>query len=63
MRVERPPANVVIVGIIDEMYLLDADFTEQQWLKAAVSNPVFDFLKDPEEDIYSADDGKSFDIM
>ncbi len=38
------------------------DPTEEEWLKAAASNPVFDFLKDPEEDIYSPDDGKPFAI-
>jgi len=58
MGIEKPPANVVIVGIIDEVHLRDNDFTEDEWLKAAASNPVFDFLKDSEEDICSPDDGK-----
>lgn len=56
MGVERPPANVVIVGIIDEVHLWVNDFTEEEWLKVAASNPVFDFLKDPEEDIYTPED-------
>ena len=38
----------------------DAAIGENEWLRAAASNPVFDFLKDPEEDIYSLDDGQPF---
>jgi hypothetical protein len=30
-----------------------------EWEKLAASNPVFDFLHDSEEDIYSLEDGKS----
>jgi hypothetical protein len=37
------------------------DLTEQEWLRAAASNPVFDFLKDPAEDIYTLEDGEPFD--
>lgn len=37
------------------------DIPEQDWLKSASHNPVFDFLKDPEEDIYTLDDGKPFE--
>jgi hypothetical protein len=33
---------------------------EYEWLKAAMRNPVFDWLKDPEEDIYTLADGKPF---
>ncbi len=33
---------------------------EALWLKAVSKNPVFDFLKAPEEDIYSLTDGKPF---
>lgn len=36
------------------------EIDEQEWLQAAASNPVFDFLKDPEEDIYTLADGKPF---
>jgi len=38
----------------------EADITEQEWLKAAASNSAFDFLKEPEEDIYTLADGKPF---
>lgn len=36
------------------------EIDEQEWLQAAANNPVFDFLKDPEEDIYTLADGKPF---
>ncbi len=39
----------------------DADITEQEWVKAAASNPAFDFLKDAEEDIYTLADGKPYE--
>ena len=34
------------------------DISETAWLQAAASNPVFAFLHDPEEDIYTLDHGK-----
>ena len=33
---------------------------ETEWLEAAARNPAFDFLNEPEEDIYSLNDGKPF---
>ena len=36
------------------------EIDEQEWLHATAKNPVFDFLKDPEEDIYTLTDGKPF---
>ncbi len=38
----------------------EAEIGENEWLKAAASNPAFDFLKDPVEDIYTLDDGQPF---
>ena len=38
----------------------DDEWNETQWSQAAASNPALDFLKDPEEDIYSPTDGKPF---
>ncbi|VXD14505.1 hypothetical protein [Planktothrix paucivesiculata] len=32
----------------------------QEWLHAVANNPAFDFLKNPEEDIYTITDGKPF---
>ncbi len=36
------------------------DIDECEWLRAAATNPAFDFLKEPEEDIYTLADGKPF---
>ena len=36
------------------------DWDEAEWLQAAARNPVFDFLNDPAEDIYSPADGELF---
>ena len=38
----------------------EAEIGENEWLKAAASNPAFDFLEDPDEDIYTLDDGQPF---
>ncbi|RLJ01410.1 MAG: hypothetical protein DRP11_04440 [Candidatus Aenigmatarchaeota archaeon] len=38
----------------------EADIDEMEWLRAAASNPAFDFLKEPEEDIYTLADGRPF---
>ena len=37
------------------------DIDEREWLCAASNNPAFDFLKAPEEDIYTLADGRLFD--
>ncbi len=37
------------------------DLNEREWLQAASKNEVFDFLNDPDEDIYSLSDGKPLD--
>ena len=33
---------------------------EMEWLKASLNNSAFEYLRDPEEDIYSIHDGKPF---
>ena len=38
----------------------ESDLNETEWLQAAATNPAFDFLKDPEEDIYTPSDGRPF---
>ena len=35
----------------------DEEMGEQAWLRAAGRNPAFEFLNDPEEDLYTAEDG------
>lgn len=36
------------------------EIDDQEWLHAVANNPAFDFLNDPEEDIYTITDGKPF---
>lgn len=50
------PKRVRIIILIQ-----DGDISEQDWLHAAAVNPAFDFLKEPEEDIYTLADGRPFD--
>lgn len=40
--------------------LTDSDITDEEWMQAISKNPVFDFLKDEGEDIYSLKDGKPY---
>ncbi len=42
------------------LYPPDDEWSETEWLQAAVRNPAFAFLSDPEEDIYSLTDGEPF---
>jgi hypothetical protein len=52
----RGPSRVKVIILIAE----ETDIKEEEWLQAAAANPAFDFLKDPEEDIYTVADGKPF---
>ena len=38
---------------------LVTDISEKEWLRSVATNPVFDFLADADEDVYSLSDGKS----
>jgi len=38
----------------------DTGISETEWLPAAAANPSLDFLKDPEEGIYTLSDGEPF---
>jgi hypothetical protein len=38
----------------------ESDINETEWLQAAATNPAFDFLKDPEEDVYTLSEGEPF---
>ena len=51
------PTRVRVIILLSE----EADIDEQQWLQAAAANPAFNFLKEPEEDIYTLADGRAFD--
>jgi hypothetical protein len=37
------------------------EITESEWLYAASTNRAFEFLQEPEEDIYTMADGRPFD--
>ena len=50
------PTRVRVIILLPE----DSDISETEWLQAAATNPAFDFLKDPEEDIYTLSDGEPF---
>jgi hypothetical protein len=52
------PTKVRVIIFLPE----DTEIQETEWLRAASANPVFDFLMDPEEDVYSLDDGRPFDV-
>ncbi len=50
------PTRVRVIILIPDQ----TDINEREWLRAAATNPAFDFLKEPEEDIYTLADGKPF---
>jgi hypothetical protein len=50
------PARVRVIILLPE----EADIDEREWLRAAAADPAFDFLKEPEEDIYTLADGRPF---
>jgi hypothetical protein len=50
------PTRVRLIILFQE----EAEMDETQWLQAASSNPAFDFMKDPGEDIYTLADGRPF---
>lgn len=45
------PSRVRIIVLIPEEE--QEEISESKWLYAATTNPAFDFLKEPEEDIYT----------
>ena len=61
LRVDQPlpvagPARVRVIVLIPD----EGDIDEREWLRSAGSNPAFDFLADPAEDVYTLADGKPF---
>ena len=52
-----PVTGPVSVRII-VLYPSPEEFDETRWLQAAAASSVFEFLDDPEEDIYTLADGK-----
>ncbi len=52
--IHKRDQNVRVIILLDD----NTEDEEKLWLNALSSNPVFDFLKEPEEDIYSINDGE-----
>ena len=56
---DAPP--IQCSGKVRVIILFEEDeFTEPNWLRAGATNPSFDFLNEPEEEIYAPTDGKPF---
>lgn len=51
------PTSVRIIVLFPE----SEDLSETEWLQAAAKNDAFDFLNEPDEDIYTLADGKPID--
>lgn len=49
-----------VLHFVEQLHLVydDTEITDKEWLAIAAKNPVFAFLYDEEEDIYSINDGK-----
>jgi hypothetical protein len=50
------PTTVRVIVLFPE----SEDVHENEWMQAASKNEAFDFLNDPDENIYSLNDGKPF---
>ena len=59
-----PDETLPVVGTtrvrVSHLLPEDSDISETGWLQAAAANPNLNFLKDPEEDIYTLANGRSF---
>ena len=59
-----PDETLPVVGTtrvrVSHLLPEESDISETEWLRAAAANPVFDFLKDPEEDTCMLSDGRPF---
>jgi hypothetical protein len=51
------PSRVRVIVLVTQ----GSDIDEREWLRAAAANPAFDFLKEPDEDVYTMADGTPFD--
>ena len=50
------PTRVRVSHLLPE----ESDINGTEWLQAAAANPSFDFLKDPEANIYTLSDRRPF---
>ena len=44
------------------LYPSHDEWDDAEWLYAAAHNPAFDFLHEPEENVYTVEDGKPFAV-
>lgn len=58
-KLNKPGQDVRVLILVDDKE--SANDPENQYQKSLKSNPAFDFLSEPEEDIYSANDGEPLD--
>lgn len=56
--INKREKKVRVIILVDET--TDYDDEETQWLNAISTNPAFDFLNEPSENIYTLKDGESF---
>lgn len=54
----RSGQRVRVLILISE----EDEISDEKWLKAVATNPVFDFLNEEAEDIYSLEDGQPFPV-
>ncbi|NER81117.1 MAG: hypothetical protein F6K42_16435 [Leptolyngbya sp. SIO1D8] len=52
-------SQIRVIILVEET----SDIPDNEWLNSAAHNPAFDFLHNPEENIYSLDDGKPFEYQ
>jgi len=48
------PKRVRVI-VLSPLTEIAEDWNETEWLKAALNNPAFEYLRDPKEDIYTLD--------
>jgi len=53
------PKRVRVI-VLSPLTEIADDWNETEWLKASLTNAAFEYLRDPEEDIYTISDGKPF---
>ncbi len=58
---ETFPMNTPTLVRVIVLFPESEDVHENEWMQAASKNEAFDFLHDPDEDIYSLSDGKALD--
>jgi hypothetical protein len=52
--------RVIVLSPLTENADDQSEWNEIEWLKASLNNSAFEYLRDPEEDIYTINDGKPF---